>query len=167
MTRRATILTISGAALAISGLPAFAKKLNESARVLAEIESRSGGRLGVYARAGDRRAFAYRAEERFPMCSTFKLLAVAAVLKRVDQGRERLGRFVAYGKADLQAYAPVTKEHIAEGKLTVAQLCEAAIVLSDNTAANLLLQTIGGPQQVTAFVRSYPLQRHADAARSQ
>ena len=88
------------------------------------------------------------------MCSTFKLLTAAAVLKRVDAGAERLDRKIAYGPADLLSYAPVSKAHVAEGGMTVADLCAAAIDWSDNTAANLILQTIGGPQGFTRFARS-------------
>ena len=88
------------------------------------------------------------------MCSTFKLLTAAAVLNRVDAGAERLDRKIAYGPSDLLSYAPVSRAHVAEGGMTVADLCAAAIDWSDNTAANLILQTIGGPQGFTRFARS-------------
>ena len=91
------------------------------------------------------------------MCSTFKVLAVAAVLQRVDRGTERLAREISFGKADLQEHAPVARRHLDQGRMTLSQLCEAAIVYSDNTAANLLLRTLGGPAAVTAFVRAHPL----------
>ena len=96
----------------------------------------------------------HRRDERFPMCSTFKTLAVAAVLQRVDQQKEKLDRFVPYTEKDLLEYAPVTKKHVVEGGMTLGALCEAAISQSDNTAANLILQTIGGPNGVTQFARS-------------
>src|SRR5947208_720615 len=98
--------------------------------------------------------FAYRAEARFPMCSTFKFLAAAAVLKRVDEKRDQLDRFVSYDAKDILEYAPVTKAHLKEGGMTLGALCEAAIEQSDNTAGNLLLDTLGGPAGVTNFVRS-------------
>ena len=88
------------------------------------------------------------------MCSTFKLLAVAAVLSRVDKKDEQLDRRIPYGPADLLDWAPVTKEHVQQGNMTVDALCAAAIDYSDNTAANLLLQTIGGPRGLTEFVCS-------------
>ena len=88
------------------------------------------------------------------MCSTFKLLAAAAALKRVDQGAERLDRKIAYGPSDLLEYAPVAKAHVAEGGMTVADLCAAAIDWSDNTAGNLILESIGGPAGFTEFARS-------------
>ena len=88
------------------------------------------------------------------MCSTFKVLAVAAVLKRVDEKKEKLDRFVPYSEAQLLEYAPVTRQHVKEGGMTLDALCAAAITQSDNTAANLLLETIGGPKGWTEFARS-------------
>ncbi|HKO94220.1 MAG TPA: class A beta-lactamase, partial [Polyangiaceae bacterium] len=95
-----------------------------------------------------------RADERFPMCSTFKLLLAAAVLARVDRGQEKLQRRVAFGASDLLEYAPVTRAHVAQGGLSIEQLCEAVLVVSDNTAANLLLVSLGGPAGLTAYART-------------
>lgn len=94
----------------------------------------------------------YRQDERFPMMSTFKVLLCGAVLARVDAGQEQLNRRLTWQKADLITYSPVTEKHLADG-MTVAELCDAAITLSDNTAANLLLSTLGGPQKLTDFIR--------------
>jgi beta-lactamase class A len=119
------------------------------------IERTLGGRLGVAAlETGSGRRVEHRAGERFPLCSTFKLLAAAAVLHRVDQKQEQLTRVIPYTKADLLEYAPVTSEHVNEGGMTLATLCAAAIQYSDNTAGNLLLQTIGGPEGLTRYARS-------------
>jgi len=96
----------------------------------------------------------HRSQERFPMCSTFKFLAVAAVLKRVDEGQEKLDRFIRYDEKDILEYAPVTKAHLKDGGMTLGALCAAAIEQSDNTAANLLLDAIGGPAGLTNFARS-------------
>jgi beta-lactamase class A len=115
----------------------------------------AGSRIGVAAiDPSTNRRVEYRADERFIMCSTFKVLAVAAVLKRVDAGQEKLDRFVTYGEAQLLSYAPVTRAHVMEGGMTLEALCAAAIEMSDNTAANLLLETIGGPAKWTEFARS-------------
>jgi beta-lactamase class A len=122
---------------------------------IAAIETRTGGRIGVAAldtRNGKR--IDYRPEERFPLCSTFKFLAAAAVLKRVDEKQEKLDRFVRYDAKDILEYAPVTKEHLKEGGMTLHALCAAAIEQSDNTAGNLLLDAIGGPAGLTNFVRT-------------
>jgi len=122
---------------------------------IAEIERDLQGRIGVaILDTANNRSITYRATDRFPMCSTFKLLAVAAVLSRVDKKDEQLDRSIPYGPDDLLDWAPVTKEHVQQGNMTVDALCAAAIDYSDNTAANLLLQTIGGPHGFTEFVRS-------------
>jgi beta-lactamase class A len=115
----------------------------------------AGSRIGVAAiDLSTSRRVDYRSDERFIMCSTFKVLAVAAVLKRVDENKEKLDRFVRYGEAQLMAYAPVTREHVKEGGMTLEALCAAAVEQSDNTAANLLLEAIGGPEKWTEFARS-------------
>ena len=125
-----------------------------AARV-AEIEAILGGRIGIAALdTSSGKRLDYRANDRFPMCSTFKFLAAAAVLKRVDQGKEKLERFVPYGAKDILEYAPVTREHLKEGGMTLGALCAAAIEQSDNTAGNLLLQAIGGPAGLTTFART-------------
>ena len=119
------------------------------------VEQRTGGRIGVAALdTGSGKRFDYRSKERFPMCSTFKLLAAAAVLKQVDGRQEKLDRFVSYDAKDILEYAPVTKAHLKDGGMTLGALCAAAIEQSDNTAGNLLLDTIGGPIGVTKFVHS-------------
>ena len=122
---------------------------------IAAIEKRTVGRIGVAALdTGSGKHLDHRSEERFPMCSTFKFLAAAAVLKRVDEGKEKLDRFVSYGAKDILEYAPVTKAHLDEGGMTLGALCAAAIEQSDNTAGNLLLNSIGGPAALTDFARS-------------
>lgn len=119
----------------------------------ADIEAGTGGRLGVAVLGAGGEVLAdWRGGERFPMCSTFKALLVGAILARVDAGAEDLGRAVAIAPRDILDYAPVTKGH-AGGSLSVAALCEAAITVSDNTAANLLLNALGGPPALTHFAR--------------
>jgi beta-lactamase class A len=122
---------------------------------MAQIEIESGGRIGVVAvNFATNQRIEHRPNQRFLMCSTFKLLAAAAVLQRVDHSDEQLDRFVRYTQADILEYAPVTKQHVAEGGMHLGALCEAAIEQSDNTAGNLLLQAIGGPAGLTKFARS-------------
>lgn len=121
---------------------------------LAKIEVESGGRLGVAVLDTSNGALTgHRIDERFPMCSTFKTLAAAAILARIDTGKEQLARRVAVEQKDILSYAPITKQHVGRD-MTVAELCEAAITLSDNTAANLLLASLGGPSAITAYARS-------------
>jgi beta-lactamase class A len=141
---------IAGGLASLAAAPAFA-----SSDAFADIEAEVGGRLGIAALdTGSGRQRAHRAGERFPMCSTFKAMAVAALLARVDRGIEHLDRFVPYGEAQLLPYAPVTRAHVKQGGMRLADLCAAAIELSDNTAANLILASIGGPAGWTGFVRS-------------
>jgi beta-lactamase class A len=123
----------------------------------AALEMASDGRLGVAVldtRAGVSGFIGYRADERFPLCSTFKLLAAAAVLRRVDDGKEQLDRRVTFAASDLIAYSPVTKDHAGGNSMTVAELCAAAMTVSDNTAGNLILASLGGPQALTDYARS-------------
>ena len=147
MVRVFLLLTFLAASAASGGKDAAAR--------ITAIETRIGGRIGVAAvDTSNDKHLDYRAEERFPMCSTFKFLAAAAVLKRVDEKKEKLERFVPYNAKDILEYAPVTKEHLNEGGMTLGALCEAAIEQSDNTAGNLLLNAIGGPAGLTNFVRA-------------
>ena len=128
---------------------------NDFANRILSIEQRTGARIGVAALdTGSGKRFDYRSEERFPMCSTFKFLAAAAVLNRVDGGQEKLDRFVLYEPKNILEYAPVTKAHLKDGGMPLGALCAAAIEQSDNTAGNLLLDTIGGPVALTNFARS-------------
>jgi beta-lactamase class A len=123
-------------------------------RQLAELESNIGGRVGVWAFAPHtQRTLARRADERFAMCSTFKWALAAAVLKRVDSGEWTLEQRLRFSSKDLQDYAPVTKLHVDEGSMNVTDLVTAVVTLSDNTAANLLLDQLGGPKTVTTFLR--------------
>ncbi|MBY0612530.1 MAG: class A beta-lactamase [Beijerinckiaceae bacterium] len=121
----------------------------------AALEQRHGGRLGVaILDAARSTVLAHRGDERFPLCSTYKLLVAACVLSRIDQGRETLDRRVFYGRDTLVTYSPVTEKHAGEDGMTIAALCDAAITLSDNTAGNLLLDAVGGPAALTAYFRS-------------
>lgn len=128
------------------------------AHALAELEREHDARLGVYARdTATGRTVRYRAPERFPLCSVFKTLAVAAVLRDLDRDGEFLAKRVRYTaqEATASGYAPITgrPENLAHG-MTIAELSDATIRFSDNAAANLLLRELGGPAAVTRFARS-------------
>ena len=146
-TRRSVL---AGAACLLPTLSARA----EPSPAIAAIEGSIGGRVGVAAfDTGSGKRIEHRANERFSMCSTFKLLASAAVLHRVDRGKEQLDRRVRYSQSELLAYAPICEQHVQAG-MTVGELCAAAVEYSDNTAANLLLASLGGPTGFTHFARS-------------
>lgn len=153
MIRAFFVRSMAAAVAAASCARGVAAAANADA--FAAFERERGGRLGVAALdTGSGRRVGHRADERFAMCSTFKLPLVAAVLARVDAGQERLDRFVPYGPADLLKYAPVTRAHVAAGGMTIEALCAAAIEVSDNTAGNLLLRAVGGPAGLTRYARS-------------
>lgn len=126
------------------------------AETLADLEARCGGRLGVHVIDVERGlAVGHRSEERFGLCSTFKLPLAAVVLQQIDAGRLDGDEWIAYGEQDLVPHAPVTGAHLAEGRMRLIDLAEAAQVTSDNVAANLLLRRLGGPTAVTALIRSW------------
>ncbi|MEO5829586.1 MAG: class A beta-lactamase [Rhodanobacter sp.] len=150
----ASALPLHRVAFAMPAKPG-AGDVNAATARLAALERRHGGRLGVaMLDTSTGKYVGHRADERFLMCSTFKLLAVAAVLARVDQGREQLERRITFGKEVLLRWAPLTSHRVGAPGMTVNELCNAAITVSDNTAANLLLASLGGPAAVTAFVRT-------------
>jgi beta-lactamase class A len=121
---------------------------------LAELETRNGGRLGVAALdLGSGARVVHRSDELFAMCSTFKYLAAAFALARVDRGDEKLDRKIEVKASDIIAHSPAVEKHVG-GSITIAELCDAAITLSDNAAGNLLLASFGGPSGLTAFLRS-------------
>ncbi len=129
--------------------------IGELQKMLALLERRHGGRLGVAVldTVGSK-VIAHRGDERFALCSTYKFLAAAFVLARVDRMEESLTRRIVYAKDYLVHHSPVTEKHVGEGDLTVAEICEAAVTVSDNTAANLLLDSFRGPAALTAYIRS-------------
>lgn len=152
MMSRRMILAGFGASLA---LPAFARKPDPVRAALATLESRCGGRLGVaILDTATSRVTGHRMDERFGMCSTFKLPLAAVVLREVDAGRLRADRWVPYSADDLLSYAPVTRANIAKGGMTLLALAEATQTTSDNTAANLLVRLLGGPAGFTARLRA-------------
>ena len=131
--------------------PPLARRIAER---LVAIERASLGRLGVnILDTATGASFGHRADERFLMCSTFKLLAAALVLQRVDRGQESLDRRIVFGPGDLLPHSPVTEQHVGGAGMTLGELCAATLTTSDNAAANLILASYGGPRAFTAFAR--------------
>jgi beta-lactamase class A len=136
--------------IVLAAIPALiagvARAEDATAAALAVHERAIGGRIGVFAQnIVTGKTIAWRADERFAMCSSFKASLAACVLARVDRGEDALDRVVSYSAADILDYAPVAKANLAKGSLTVAELCRCA---------NLLLARIGGPSALTAFWRA-------------
>ena len=123
---------------------------------LQRIEERLDGRLGVTLVDSSGEVLeSYRGNERFAMCSTFKLALGAAILERAEAGELSMEDNIEYDSSDVLEYAPITGEHVDEGSMTVRDLAAAISTHSDNTAANLLLERIGGPSVLTRFFREH------------
>lgn len=151
---------LAGSLLAVPTLAAFAstarsERAGEAETMLAELERKHPGRFCVsILDLGNGRRIQHRADERILMCSTFKALLAAFALARVDKGEEKLDERIGITKKDLVTVnSPVTKPHVGGKGLTIAELCDAIVTRSDNTAANLLLARFGGPAALTAFCR--------------
>lgn len=127
-----------------------------AARNPAEIEKETGGRLGVaLVDKSGALLLGFNRDERFAMCSTFKAPMAAAVLIGAEGGKFGLEGTISFGKDDLLDYAPVVKKNLKRGRMTMSELAQAAVEVSDNSAANLLLPMLGGPEGLTAFIRAH------------
>ena len=150
--RRCLVAAVPVAVLGVGCAAAPAKPT--TTRRFAEIEAVADSRLGLMAiDTGSGRQLEFNAGQRFAMCSTFKLPLAAMVLTQAQSGALRLDQKEPVSAADLVPHAPAVTAHLADKAMTVAALCEAAVVLSDNAAANLLLKLVGGPPALTAFFR--------------
>lgn len=95
----------------------------------------------------------YNGDFRFPLMSTFKTLACAKLLSDVDKGYQSFETSVVIQKDSLVTWSPITKNHIGE-MFSLKQACSAAMIMSDNTASNIVLDGINGPISLTKFLRS-------------
>ena len=132
---------------------AVASGFDDLPAAFAALEEDSGGRLwGSSPRHQIGRSATHRATERFPLTSTFKLLAAAAVLAMVDTGKTSLDARIVFHESDLVTYSPATKPRVGGDGMTLSELCDAAMTVSDNTAGNMLLRVLGGPAGFTSYV---------------
>jgi beta-lactamase class A len=142
--------------LAAAALPAPARAGGRRAavRALAALERAAGGRLCLAVLEPETgRCWGHRLDERFGMCSTFKLLLAGLLLAEIDAGRRTLDERVPL-ILPLPPHAPVTGPRAAEGALPLLDLIDAAQRLSDNGATNAMLALIGGPAGFTAALRA-------------
>jgi beta-lactamase class A len=156
MIRRRDFLIASAFACAASATPVFASPTARRFDATARLRALETGqaRLGVcLLDTASGEVTGHRLDERFAMCSTFKLPMVAACLREADQGRLDLTEVLPYSKSDLLSWAPVTGEHVGRGGLSILELAQAAQEQSDGVAANLLVKRLGGPSAVTAKFR--------------
>jgi beta-lactamase class A len=154
-TRRSILLAAASTPVAstCSFLPAAQSSQAAADARFRDLETSLDGRLGVFALdTGSGKRLAYRAAERFPMCSTFKAVLAGAILDRSTRDDSLLAQRIPYAAADLVTYSPITEKNTGDGML-VSELCAAAVRYSDNTAANLLLRILGGPTGLKAYAR--------------
>jgi len=148
-------LAATSAAPALAARPAPTRFGPDFRRAVAAVEQASGGRLGLAViDTGSGERFGWRADERFPMCSTFKAALAAAILKQVEAGRERLDRRLPVAAGDIVNNSPFCEKRVG-GTASIGELCHATITVSDNAAANLLLRTIDGPSGFTRRLRAF------------
>lgn len=123
---------------------------------MAKLESNVGGRIGVAVyNTRNKEVLTYRGNERFPFCSTGKVMTVAAILKRTEKEPDLLSKSIKYSKTDVDksGYAPITSKYLDKG-MTISELSQAALDYSDNTAMNLLVAEVGGVSKITDYARS-------------
>jgi beta-lactamase class A len=138
----------------LTGTAVAANKAPSAKTQLEKIERGFHGRIGVFALdTSSGKQWGYRASERFAFCSTFKMVAVGAILAKSERVPDLLQKRIKYDRSNLVAHCPITEKHLSDG-MTVVELSAAALQYSDNLAGNLLLRELGGPAALTKFARS-------------
>lgn len=121
---------------------------------IASLERNFDGKIGVYAiNTNNNQTIGYRANERFPVQSTMKLIGVAALLKQSQYNKNLLQERIHYSKNDLAPWHPITGKYVNSG-MTLEDLAESAISYSDNVGIDLIMNKLGGPKAVTDFAHS-------------
>lgn len=153
--RRSLLLAGTTLPLVDFSFPAWAGATPSSLhQQLADLESSAKGRLGVtLINTANGQEIQYRGDERFPFCSTFKFMLAAAVLHKSMSQPGLLAKHITYRETDLLSHAPIARKNLHQG-MSVTQLCAATLQYSDNTAANLLIQELGGVETVNHFAQS-------------
>lgn len=143
-----------GASMLLAGCAGRPSARTDPVAQLRGLEQASGGRLGAFVLdTGTGQSFGWRADARFCHCSTFKMSLAAMALRESDTGRLDLAEPLAISQADIVAYSPFLEENLSKGRLSILALAEAAQIVSDNAAANVLLRRLGGPAALTQFWR--------------
>ena len=115
------------------------------------LEEKYNSVIGVYTiDTENNKTIEYNADLRFAYCSTHKVFTVAELLRQ--KSLDELRKIKHYKDEDILSYAPITKNHVADG-MTWEEICQAALRVSDNTAANLILEEIGGINAFRKFLR--------------
>lgn len=118
------------------------------------LENKSGGKLGLtIVDTSDGTTYSWRGDEKFPLCSTSKVMVVAAILKKSESDTNLLAKKITINKSDMVNYNPITSKYI-DSSMTITELSKAALQYSDNAAMNKLLSYLGGPRYATQFART-------------
>ena len=118
------------------------------------LENKSGGKLGLtVVDTSDGTTYSWRGDEKFPLCSTSKVMVVAAILKKSESNTNLLAKKITINKSDIANYNPITSKYI-DSSMTITELSKAALQYSDNAAMNKLLSYLGGPRYATQFART-------------
>lgn len=152
-SKKITVISIT-VLLTVLGLSwIFFKPASIESR-LSKLELKLDTKIGVYAlNTANNKAISYRANVHFPVQSTFKVIAVAALLKQSEQKQGLLSKEILIKREDLLSWAPICKKHLGQ-TMTLEQLAEAAIRYSDNTATNIIINELGGLKAITEFAQS-------------
>ncbi|MBE9640084.1 class A beta-lactamase [Salipiger mangrovisoli] len=150
LSRAAAVLTLG---LSLGSASLAQTPIDTLADTVAQVEARLGARVGVsLVDTASELSWLHREDEHFLMNSTVKTPICGAVLARRDAGELSLSETLRVAQEDILSYAPVTEKQVG-AEMTLSDLCLAALDMSDNTAANMLIGHLGGPQAVTEFLR--------------
>ncbi|NQZ90007.1 MAG: class A beta-lactamase [Colwellia sp.] len=141
-------------ALIINIALVFSVQANTILKTIKQQEQQLGVRIGVAVydvAAND--LWNYNGNVRFPLMSTFKALACGKLLSDVEKGILFFDISTMITEKSLITWSPITEKLVGE-KMTLKQACSATMIMSDNTAANIVLAEIKGPKALTEFMRS-------------
>lgn len=137
--------------------PAGDDSLRRLEREIARLSKMSGGVVGVTAiHLETGRRVSLSGGERFPMASTFKIPIAVQLLTRIDKSEVRLDQMIEIKQSDLHPGSGTLSDLFNKGglSLSVRNLMELMLLISDNSATDVLLRTAGGPEAVTARMRA-------------
>jgi hypothetical protein len=126
-------------------------------RALKRIRERIGGRLGrPRARFTERQTLGHRRQLALRDGVHLQTTAGAALLWQVDRKAFTLDHALAIKATDILPNSPAVEAKLASGMdaMTIRELCGAVVTQSDNAAANVLLNGIGGPTAFNQFMRT-------------
>lgn len=146
------IVLLAATGCSLSAHAAFDQQILQ--KKIEMLENKSGGKLGLtVVDTSDGTTYSWRGDEKFPLCSTSKVMVVAAILKESESNTNLLAKKITINKSDMVNYNPITSKYI-DSSMTITELSKAALQYSDNAAMNKLLSYLGGPRHATQFART-------------